>query len=138
VSRLVKAFGDVNLNLRGEALEGIVSVGGAAVPVLLAGLEETDTAVAAGCAEALRQQQPLPGSALARLVDELRSEDPSPWAVWLVGQLPREHVAAAITDLQESRPELHYAISLLWSFVESWIAQRWELAPHPSFPSGET
>jgi hypothetical protein len=31
--------------------------------------------------------------------------------------------------LQADKPELHYAISLLWSFVESWIARHWELRP---------
>jgi hypothetical protein len=59
--------------------------------------------------------------------------DPSKWAVWLAGQLPREHVAAALADLQDTSPKLYYAISLLWSFMESWISPRWELNPQPSF-----
>ena len=34
-----------------------------------------------------------------------------------------------IAELQTTAPQLHYAVSLLWSFTESWIAQRWELNP---------
>lgn len=52
---LVRAFSDIDRDLRDEALEGIISVGGTAVPVLLLGLHDADADVAAGCAEALRQ-----------------------------------------------------------------------------------
>src|SRR5208282_3268087 len=55
-----------------------------------------------------------------------RSETPSQWAVWLFGHLPRDQVATNIADLQQTSPALHYAISLLWSFMESWIACHWE------------
>lgn len=133
--RLVHAFADVELRLRQEALDGIVSIGGAAVPILLAGLRDTKTGadIAAGCAEALRQQ-PLDEAALNGLVDALHDAHPSHWTVWLAGNLPREHVSAAIVDLQEKAPPLHYAISLLWSFMESWIARHWDAVPQPLFP----
>src|ERR1039458_3758104 len=52
----------------------------------------------------------------------LQGSNASDWAVWLLGQLPRERVAPAIVGLQGSAPRLYYAISLLWSFMESWIA----------------
>jgi hypothetical protein len=54
--------------------------------------------------------------------------------VWLLGHLPREQVAPAIAGLQTQAPELHYAVTLLWTFVESWIAKHWELRPGFSFP----
>src|SRR5262249_18488192 len=104
---------------------------------LISGLEHANGNIAAGCAEALRQQQPLPRDAIESLVAELRSPDPIAWTVWLLGHLPREQVATAIADLQDSSPQLHYAISLLWSFVESWIARLWELHPGPVFPTSE-
>jgi hypothetical protein len=56
ISRLVKAFADIDISIREEALEGITSIGGAAVPILLSGLRGTAMDVAAGCAEGLRQQ----------------------------------------------------------------------------------
>ena len=136
-ARLIEAFSDVDVKIREEALEGIVAIGGLAIPILLAGLEETDNEIVAGCAEALRQQQPLQQEALLRVVERLKRDSPSEWAVWLLGHLPREQVAAAIADVQESAPELHYAISVLWSFVDSWIARRWELSPGTAFPSAE-
>lgn len=128
-SRLMRAFGDVNQAIREEALEHLATLGAAATPILLEGLHAPSPEVAAGAAEALRQQQPLDPDTVARLVDELRSAAPSPWAVWLYGHLPRDQVAGAIADLQQTAPALHYAVSLLWSFVESWIARRWELSP---------
>lgn len=132
--RLVRAFGDVDQNLREEALEGIVSLDSDAVPVLLAGLREMEPAIAAGCAEALRQQGALSDETIRELTTQLASDSPSVWAVWLTGHLPRERLAGAVADLQESVPELHYAITLLWSFVESWIARRWELQPNAILP----
>lgn len=89
------------------------------------GLRKENEDIVAGCAEALRQQQPLPDEVITQLLEELRSEQPSRWVVWLFGHLPREHVASSIAELQDSAPNLHYAISLLWSFVESWISHRW-------------
>jgi HEAT repeat protein len=136
--RLINAFADVDPTIREEALEGIVTIGGPTLPLLLAGLRETDDAVAAGCAEALRQRGRLPEEALVELAQELRGERPSRWAVWLAGHLPRDQAAPAIASLQDSAPQLHYAISLLWSFVESWIARRWELRPGPAFPPSES
>lgn len=135
--RLIRAFNDIDRAIREEALAGIVSIGEQAITPLLAGLRQADDLVAAGCAEALRQLRQLPSDAVERLGEELRSPQPSPWAVWLVGHLPRQQVAHAIADLQHSAPQLHYAITLLWSFVESWIARNWELQPAPIFPSTE-
>ena len=131
ISRLVKAFADIDIGIREEALEGITSIGGVAVPILLSGLRGTAMDVAAGCAEALRQQASLPVEVVLELSQGLQGSNASDWAVWLLGQLPRERVAPAIVGLQGSAPRLYYAISLLWSFMESWIARRWEVYPGP-------
>lgn len=138
LGRLIKAFGDVDQNIREEALQGVVSLGGAAVPMLVVGLREVDSALAAGCAEALRQQESLPDHVIDALAANVRSDTPAPWAVWLLGHLARTRVAGAVAGLETSAPQLHYAITLLWSFVESWIARRWEFNPGPALPpSGE-
>jgi HEAT repeat protein len=134
VDRLVSAFADIDVTIREEALEGITSIGGAAVPVLLSGLRGTAMDVAAGCAEALRQQASLPPDVIAELTQNLQEPGASDWAVWLLGHLPRERVAPAIIGLHGSAPQFHYAVSLLWSFVESWIARRWEIYPGPVGP----
>jgi hypothetical protein len=134
ISRLVKAFADIDISIREEALEGITSIGGAAVPILLAGLRGTAMDVAAGCAEALRQQASLPTEVVSELSQGIQESNASDWAIWLLGHLPRERVAPAIVGLQGSAPRLHYAISLLWSFMESWIARRWEVYPGPVGP----
>jgi hypothetical protein len=134
IIRLVKAFSDIDISIREEALGGIASIGGAAVPILLSGLRGTAMDVAAGCAEALRQQASLPAEAVSELSQGIQTSRPSIWAVWLLGHLPRERVVPAIVGLQGSAPHLYFAISLLWSFMESWIARRWEANPGPVGP----
>jgi HEAT repeat protein len=134
---LVSAFADVDFALRQEALDGLVRIGGPALPTLLEGLRHSDSAIAAGCAEAIRRSNCATGTLFNSLLTELRSENPSRWAVWLAGHLPREQFAAAIAELQYQKPELHYAITLLWSFVESWIARNWDVSRNPWFRETE-
>lgn len=132
--RLVKAFADIDHNIREEALEGIVSIGGLGIPLLLEGLRQVNPDIAAGCAEALRQQQKtLPDEVIAQLTSDAKELQTPSWAVWLLGQLPREQVLNTIADVQDSAPALHYALSLLWAFTESWIARRWELHTNADF-----
>ena len=76
--RLVKAFGDVDRSLREEALDGIVTLDSDALPVLLSGLQEVDPAIAAGCAEALRQHGALSDKTIRELTARLARENPSP------------------------------------------------------------
>jgi len=132
---LVSAFANVGDRLRYEALENLVGVGGAASDSLLHGLQNTDEHVVAGCAEALRQLDDLPQRVVDSLLGNIRSDDPNRWVVWLVGHLPREQVNTAIAELQQGSPELHYAVTLIWSFLDSWIAKHWELSPSARFPA---
>lgn len=131
--RLVQAFGDLDVSLREEALEAVLQVGGPAIPVLFAGLRENND-IAAGCAEALRRQQAtLDGAAIATLVEELRGTTTG-WSVWLAGMLPRARIAAAIAPLEKENPALHYAVTVLWGFLESWIGRNWDLSPGETPP----
>jgi len=127
IERMMRAFADVDQDIREQALESLAILGASATSTLLGGLRAQDPAIAAGAAEALRQQQPLSRAIIEQIAGELRSTQPSPWSVWLFGHLPRDQVASAIADLQQTAPPLHYAISILWSFVDSWIARHWEL-----------
>ena len=133
--RLIRAFSDVNAVLRQEALDAIVALGTTVAPLLVDGLQDADEAISSGCAEALRQQ---PGAVpVRRVVEHVEAADPSRWAVWLLGMLPREAVAAQIAGLQDSKPDVHFAVSLLWAFAESWIARRWEFSPGAEYPEGD-
>lgn len=134
--RLIHAFSDVDRDVREEALEGIIAIGGPAVPLLAAGLRATDSAIAAGCAESLRQQRDLPDELIDELVHEVRTGPNPEWTTWLLGLLPRERVASVVARLHPSAPHLHYAITVLWAFAESWIARRWESLSHLSEEGG--
>lgn len=126
---LVYAFSDMNLRLREESLEAVTLLGDVSIPILVDGLSHTNNDISAGCAEALRQHQPITDDFVQTLINALSKPTPSQWVVWLVGNLPKEHFAASISSLQDRAPELHYAVSLMWSFVESWISKHWELKP---------
>ncbi len=129
INKLVHLFRDVDVKIREEALDRIVVIGREAFPALSEHIGDSDADLAAGCAEALRQQQ-LSDEMLRQLAPKLQGTSPLPlWPVWLFGNLPRQQAAPIIAELQTTAPQLHYALSLLWSFTESWIAQRWELNP---------
>ena len=133
---LIRAFRDVEQGIREEALDGLISIGRPAIHLLLEGLEHRDNDQAAGCAEALRQLQPLSADALDRLTRNLGA-DSSPWTVWLLGNLPKELVAPSVAYLQDSAPQLQYAMSILWTFAGSWVAKNWELNVHSGAASSE-
>lgn len=129
--RLIQAFADVSSAVREEALEAIGSVGEPALGQLLAALMGDEQAIAAGSAEAIRRQNLLPQEAVDDVVKAIQGDPGQHWAVWLLGSLSREkeYFRSAIAELQDSRPEAHYAVTVLWSFMESWIARHWELRP---------
>jgi len=130
---LVNAFTDMNKDLREDALENIISLGATSLNVLLDGLRQNDEDIAAGCAEAIRQCNSIPISMLENLASDLERNGPdevsSRWIVWLLGQIPVEPLVPSIARLQDTKPELHYAMSVLWSFVNSWISKHWEMGP---------
>lgn len=128
---LVAAFADVDLDLRRESLETLVGLGGRAVERLLAGLREANIDIIAGCAEALRQQDRLPANAISFLSTAIRDNTPNNWIVWLVGQLGEPQLRSEVEKLRHASPQIYYAIQLMWSFTESWIAQRWIINPNP-------
>jgi len=132
VQPLVRALGDLDRTIREEALEALASTAAEATPILLAALTEADESIAAGCAEALRRRG-LAKHDVVEAARQLRSPRPPKWAVWLLGNLPREVVAPAISSFQDQIPHLHYALTLLWSFAENWVARRWELLPHAEY-----
>ena len=141
INKLVQLFRDVDIKIREEALDRIVSIGREALPALFGHIADSDAELAAGCAEALRQQEltnPLPSEMLRELIPRLRGRADTPiWPVWLFGNLPRQKAGPIIAELQTTAPQLHYAVSLLWSFTESWIARHWELKPVPTSPDME-
>jgi hypothetical protein len=132
-TRLIETFSDVDLAVREEALTAVTSVGEAALEHLVQGLNENDSDVVAGSAEAIRRIAVIPSEVVQQIIAGIKTTPTQVWTVWLLGNLrhQRDYIAANLADLQESRPEAHYAISLLWAFLDSWIAEHWELHPEP-------
>ena len=131
VERLLAAFEDVDTSIREESLIAVVGLDTPMFQRLVEATTSGQSGIAAGAAEALRRLAPLPPQALRELAE--KATDSSPWPAWLLGQRPGDHdtVSASIASLQESHPEIHFAVSLLWSFLDSWIARSWELYPQP-------
>ncbi len=118
---LVRAFADVSPEIREEALLALQNLGSAGLKPLLRGLEDPSIDVAAGAAEALRRIAGAPAKEIALLAERSSTT----WPTWALAHLPRDAVAPYIAMLQASRPEIHYALSVLWAFLESWIAEDW-------------
>jgi len=129
-AHLKAAFADIDLNVREDALEAVVSIGSSAYPTLRDGLFDKNSEIAAGCAEAIRQAGRSGRPLILELAKELHQK-PTDWLVWLLGQLPSDELTAAIAEIQKDvDPRLHYAITLLWAFSRSWIARGFELNPN--------
>lgn len=118
---LVQAFADVSREIREEALVALQDIGSVGFDPLLKGLEASSTEIAAGAAEALRRIEGAPTKEIASLAERASST----WPTWALAHLPKDTVAPYIAALQGKRPEVHYAISVLWTFLESWIAEDW-------------
>ena len=123
VDRLTDAFSDVELRIREDALDALAQLGQPGASQLLASLDR-EPEVAAGAAEVLRRITP-PQEVLTELVTRL-FEAPGVWSVWLAGTLPKELLFENLHGLQEKRPEVHFAVSVLYAFMDSWISRTWE------------
>ncbi len=118
---LVQAFADVSPEIREEALVALQDLGSVGFDPLLRGLVAPSLEVAAGAAEALRRIKGAPTQEIASLAEQASST----WPTWALAHLPKDAVAPYVAALQRSRPEVHYAITVLWTFLESWIAEDW-------------
>ena len=117
---LVSAFADVAPEIREEAMRALSDLGTVAVQPLVRGLDLSPE-VAAGSAEVLRRLRDVPIGEIAALAE--RSNEA--WPTWTLAHLPRESVAPHIAALQARRPDIHFALTVLWTFLESWIAENW-------------
>ena len=118
---LVRAFADVSPAIREEALVALQGLGSVGFDPLLKGLEAASAEVAAGAAETLRRIRGAPAKEIATLAERADST----WPTWALAHLPKDAVAPYIAALQSRRPEVHYAVAVLWTFLESWIAEDW-------------
>lgn len=118
---LVSAFGDVAPEIREEALDALQGLGPTGLEPLLEGLVDSSSQVAAGSAEAIRRIREVPAKDIAALAERTDSV----WPTWTLAHLPRDAVTPYIASLQNKRPDVHYALTVLWTFLESWIAEDW-------------
>ena len=118
---LVQAFADVAPEIRQEALHALQDLGAIGLDPLVEGLKNPSADIAAGVAEALRR---IPNVPVERIV-ELAEQTSSTWPAWTLAHLPKEAVTPYVAALQSRRPNVHYAVSVLWNFLESWIAADW-------------
>lgn len=124
---LVRAFADVAPQIREEALVALHDLGAIAFGPLVRGLEARSPEIAAGAAETLRRIRGAPVHEIATLAERASST----WPTWTLAHLPKEAAALHVAALQKKRPDVHYAISVLWNFLESWIANDWTLRATP-------
>ena len=121
---LVRAFADIAPGIREEALAALQNLGKHHLDALLAGLASQSSNLAAGSAEAIRRVQDVPEDQVRRIV-ELAENGESTWPAWALAHLPKERVRPYVATLQDRRPDIHYALSVFWTFLESWVAEDW-------------
>lgn len=129
--QLISAFANAGRDVRDDALDAVGTLGTRPYGRLTAAILGGNDDLAAGAAEAIRRYSHLPETELRELVESLKGQPEQMWVVWLLAHLPRgvAHVDAAVADLQDENPQAHFAISVIWTFLRSWVAPRWELFP---------
>jgi len=118
---LVQAFADVAPEIREEALHALQDLGAIGFDPLVRGLEASSAEISAGVAETLRRIPGAPAEKIAALAERTSST----WPTWTLAHLSKDAVAPYVAQLQSKRPDVHYAISVLWNFLDSWIANDW-------------
>lgn len=121
---LVRAFADISVEVRSEALAALENLAESGLQALVGGLGDSSREIAAGSAEAIRRIGNLPRSQLESIV-EIAESSRSTWPTWALGHLPSEDVRPLIATLQGKRPDVHFALSVLWTFLESWVSRDW-------------
>lgn len=124
---LVNAFADVAPEIREEALVALQDIGSEGFDPLIEALNADNPDVAAGAAETLRRIREAPAE---RIVESAVRAD-STWPTWTLAHLSRDAVAPHIAALQDRHPAVHYAVSVIWAFLESWIAKDWTPSSRP-------
>lgn len=125
---LIRAFTAQSHRVREDALTALADVGLRGLSDLLAGVNQSDAEVQAGCAEVLRWLSLRSDSATvkARLVPPLANilakPDRSLLSVWLGGQMPEPLMRAALTEVLGRDARLAYSLAVSWAFARSWIA----------------
>jgi hypothetical protein len=135
INCLINAFSDININIREEALNALEDISGNQMVSIYRKLNDNDSNIAAGVAEVIRRKSKMTRIDTARIAKLLDESQSSIWPIWLLGQFPEEKdlIRIELSNLQDNNPDAHYAISLLWTFMESWIANYWELNPSPKY-----
>lgn len=124
---LIQAFTAQTHRVREDALLALASVGFDAMAELLAGVNQADEQIQAGCAEALRclalrSDPTMVERLIAPSVAEiLASDSRSLMSVWLAGQLPESLMKAALSGVLGRDARLAYSLAVSWAFAKSWI-----------------
>lgn len=125
---LVNAFNSQTYKVREDALAALADVGFGALAELLAGVQNTDAEIQAGCAEVIRwlalrsDETTIIKEIVPPLTKILSRDDRSLMSVWLGGQMPEEMMKAALTKVLGSDARLAYSLAVSWAFARSWIA----------------
>lgn len=128
-AHLIATFSDATSRIREDALEAVSDLEDRPYALLTDTLLGMNVERAAGAAEAIRRYADIPEAHFSKLSDPSMVE--REWIVWLIASLPRgiPYIDTAIAEMQQKNPKVHFAMSVLWSFLRSWIAPHWDLNP---------
>ena len=87
--------------------------------------------------EALQQCKCVPARNTARLSAISGRNNRTSGLLGLLANCRESNSIRRLQSFSKPSPELHYAVSLLWSFMESWIARNWEAMASEGMPLGK-
>jgi len=115
---LIKVFNSTSLDIKVEAARALLRIGPSQVGSIVLAMNQIDEPRRDGVAWALARMN---GYAPEQLLLNNPDDNMRRWVAYIVGYGKSNFLAEHISALCETDPQVHFAASVLWQILSSWI-----------------
>jgi len=115
---LIQVFNSTSLEIKIEAARALLRIGPSQVPSIVLAMNEAETSRRDGIAWALAR---MDGFSPEQLLKNSPDDNMRRWVAYIVGFGKSNFIEEHITALCKTDPQVHFAASVLWQILASWI-----------------
>jgi HEAT repeat protein len=115
---LIQAFDEVNELIRIEAARALAKFAGENTPRLIDLFRKESVTRRPGIAWALGRKGNF---TIKDLLQPLVDKDARQWISYIIGSKKESDYIEQIEELKEKDPEVHFAVTVLWKIMSSWV-----------------